>query len=349
MSALRLLKSVSISIAVLFFLTAPAAHAEEQSLAGKTRVALAFRNIDEGQPAKPFTLKDTSGKDTSLSDASGKVVVLLFFKPDQKNSQDALSDLQKIYDKYSVKGVSVIAIMSEAGGESALPELLAKLKITYPVLLDAARKVYGDWGVFLYPTTGVIDKNGVLSAHIPSYNRKYAEAVDGNVRLALGEINKEQLAAILNPKAVAEASPERKKAERHMMLGEKMVERKLLEKAAAEYAEAVAADPSFAEAHVRYGFILLKQGDAQKARENFAKALELNPRAEDAAAGMGASAVALGEVDKGIEQLEGALKLNPKPARTHYELGKAYEKKGACDKAVEHYRKALEELGGSAW
>ena len=349
MSIPRLILSAAISLAILLLLHSPMACAAEQGAPGATRVALAFRNVGDGQPAKGFTLKDTAGKDTSLSEASGKVVVLLFFKPDQKNSQEALADLQKIHGKYAAKGVSVIAVMSEPGGETAVPELISRLKLTYPVLLDTARKAYGDWGVFLYPTTGVIDKSGNLSAQFPSYNWKYADSVEGQVRYALGEINKDQLEAILNPKAVAQATPERKKAERHMMLAEKMVERKLMDKAALEYAQAVEADPSFAEAHVKYGFLLLKSGDAAKAKENFAKALELNPKAEDAPTGIGASMVALGEVDKGIEQLEGALKLNPKPARTHFELGKAYEKKGTCDKAVEHYRKALEELGGSAW
>jgi tetratricopeptide (TPR) repeat protein len=349
MSVARLFLSAVVFLAALAILHPYPACAGEPGAAATTRIALAFRNVGDGQPAKPFTLKDTSGKDTSLSEASGKVVVLLFFKPDQKNSQEALSDLQKLHDKYAPKGVSFIAVMSEPGGEAALPELLTKLKITYPVLIDMNRKVYGDWGVFLYPTTGVIDKSGNLSAQFPSYNWKYADSVEGQVRFALGEINKEQLENILNPKAVAQATPERKKAERHMLLAEKMVERKLMDKAGAELAEAVQADPTYAEARVKYGFLLLKTGDAQKAKENFAKAIEINPKAEDAATGIGASMVALGEVDKGIEQLEGALKLNPKPARTHFELGKAYEKKGACDKAVEHYRKALEELGGSAW
>ncbi len=349
MPVLRLFFSAAAALAVMLFLHSPAIYASEQGAPGNARISLAFRNVGEGQPAKAFTLKDTSGKDTSLSDSSGKVVVLLFFKPDQKNSQEALAELQKIHNKYSSKGVSVIGIMSEPDGEAALPELIAKLKVTFPILLDIARKAYGDWGVFLYPTTGVIDKTGNLSAQIPSYNWKYADAVEGQVRYALGEINKDQLAAILNPKAVAEATPERKKAERHMMLAEKLVERKLLDKAATEYAQAVEADPGFAEAHVMYGFLLLKTDDAQKAKENFAKAIELNPKTEEASTGLGASMVALGDVDKGIEQLEGALKLNPKPARTHFELGRAYEKKGACDKAVEHYKKALEEIGGSTW
>jgi len=311
--------------------------------------AQGFRNVKEGQPAPGFTLPDLSGKQVTFSGSSGKVAVVTFFKPDQDNSKKSLVELQKIHEKYSPKGVVVIAITSEPNVRAQVSELVASGKITFPVLLDEGRKVYGEWGVFLYPTTGIIDKQGKLLVHVPSHNRMFAETVEANVRLALGEITPEQLKAELNPTEKPELTAEQKKAERHMLLGQRMVDRKLLDKAAEEFAQAVQSDPNLVEAHVKYGFVLLKLGDAAKAQENFKKALELDQKAEDAGAGLGATYVALGEVDKGIEVLTDALKLNTKPARTHFELGKAYEKKGVHDKAAEHYRKAAEELGGPTW
>lgn len=310
---------------------------------------LAFRNVAEGQPAPNFTLKDTAGNDVSLSGSSGKAVVVVFFKPDQKNSQEALSDLAKIYGRYKTRGVDILAIMSEANVQSELKALIEKEKIMYPILIDQDRKIYGQWGAFLYPTTAVIDKDGKVSIHIPSHNRKYAEVVEGSIRVALGEITREKLEEELNPKEIQQLTPEQKKAERHMMLGQKLMERKLVEKASGEFAQAVEADPNLAEAKVLYGFTLLKLGDAAKAQDNFAKALAINPKVDDVKCGLGASYVALGEVDKGIEVLQEALKVNPKPARTHFELAKAYEKKGALDKAAEHYKKAIEEMSGGNW
>jgi tetratricopeptide (TPR) repeat protein len=314
-------------------------------IAGAAHGALAFRNASEGQPTPGFSLKDMAGNTVSLSDFAGKVVVVVFFKPDQDNSVAALADLQKLQPRLSPKGVVTLAIISETDEKAKLKEVMDAQKITFPVLLDEGRKAYGAWGVFLYPTTGVIDKDGKLAAQVPSHNRKYAETVEGNARLALGEITKEQLAEALNPKEKEQMSPERKKAERHMMLAGKLIERKLYDKAAEELSNAVAADPDMAEARVRYGFILLKLGDPVKAQENFTKAVEIDPKVDDAKTGLGACYVAQQEVDKGIEVLTDALKLNTKPARAYFELGRAYEKKGAFDKASEHYRKALEALG----
>ncbi|MBI5191344.1 MAG: redoxin domain-containing protein [Nitrospirae bacterium] len=311
--------------------------------------ANAFRNLEEGGQAPDFTLKDTQGNDVTLSGYTGKVVVALFFRPDQEKSHDAMADLQKVHAKYASKGVVVLGIMPEPGQKAKLAEEMEHEKVTYTVLLDDGKAAYGGWGVFLYPTTGILGKDGRLFRHIPSHNRKYADTVEGNVRLALGEINEGQLNELLNPKEIERLSPEQKKAERHMMLGQRMVERKLLDRAAHEYEQAVEADPSLAAARVAYGFVLLKMGDPAKAKEHFAKAVEQDPKVDDGKTGLGAAEVAAGELDKGIATLEDALKLNTKPARAHFELGKAYEKKGAADKASENYRKAAEELGGAAW
>jgi peroxiredoxin Q/BCP len=249
MSISKILKATVLTISTALIITG-AAHA-----------ALAFRNVSEGQPVPGFSLKDTAGNTVSLSDFTGKVVVVAFIKPDQEHSVSALADLQKMSPKLAPKGVVILAILSEMDQQAKLKEVMAAQKITFPVLLDEGRKTYGAWGAFLYPTTGVVDKQGKLAVQVASYNRKYAETVEGNARLALGEITKEKLAEALNPKDIKEQSPERKKAERHMMLASRLVERKLYDKAAEELSHAVEADPSLAEARVRYGFILLKLGD----------------------------------------------------------------------------------------
>ncbi|HEY3346920.1 MAG TPA: redoxin domain-containing protein [Nitrospirota bacterium] len=306
--------------------------------------AIAFRNVEPGQTPPDFTLKDTAGRDVSLSAKGGSVVVVAFVKPDQDASQKAMADLQKIQDKFGKRGVSVLAVVSEMGEQAQLKDVVEKNKITYPILLDDGRKVYGQWGAFLYPTTGVIDKTGKMILHVPSHNRKYQETLEGNIRLALGEINQEQLNAALNPVEKEKLTEGQKEASRRMLLAQRLIERKQYDKAAEELSKAVEADPESCPARVKYGFILLKLGDAVKAKESFTKAVELNPKDNDARAGLGASMVAAGDIDKGIETISESLKSNPRPARSHLELGRAYEKKGDTVKALEFYKKALEEL-----
>jgi peroxiredoxin/predicted negative regulator of RcsB-dependent stress response len=313
-------------------------------LAGHCHAAMAFRNVKEGDPAPGFTLKDDKGQDYALSSLAGKVVVVIFVKPDQQNSVLALRDLQKIYPTLSPKGAVFLAVVSEADQKDKAAEVARQEKITFPVLFDDGRKVYGDWGAFLYPTTGIVGKDGKLAAQVPSHDWKYQDAVEGNIQLALGEITKEQLESRLNPKENEKADPGKAKAERHMMLADQLLARKLTDKACTELAQAVEAAPELTSAHIKFGYALLHKGDTAKALEQFQTAVQQNPRSSDAKTGLGACLVAGGQVDKGLQLLIESVKDNPRPARANFELGKAYEKKGTFDKAAEHYRKAAEEL-----
>ncbi len=314
------------------------------ALAGSSHAANAFRNVSVGQPAPNFSLQDSSGKDYSLSSFTGRVTLVIFVRPDQNNSIRAMKILQKIYPEFSSKGVEFLAIVSETDQKNNIPVLVQKENITFPVLFDDSRKVYGAWGTILYPTTGIVGKDGKLVVQVPMCDWKFKDTVMGNLRLALGEISKKQLALELNPKANETIAPGLAKAERHMMLAEDLMKRQMYTNACKELAAAVQSAPDLTEAHIKYGFALLSKGDTKKADEQFTTALKQEPKSNEAKTGLGACLVAQGQVDKGIGLLTEASRLNPQPARAYFELGKAYEKKGAFDKAAKYYRKAAENL-----
>ncbi len=313
-------------------------------LAGTSHAANAFRNVSVGQHAPDFTLQDSSGKDYSLSSYSGRITLVIFIRPDQGSSVNAMKILQKIYPEFSSKGVEFLAIVSETDQKNNIPVLVQKENITFPVLFDENRKVYGAWGTILYPTTGIVGKDGKLAVQVPMCDWKFKDTVVGNLKLALGEISKEQLEEELNPKANETVAPGLAKAQRHMMLAEDLMKRQMYTDACKQLSAAVKSAPDLTDAHIKYGFALLSKGDTKKAGEQFTLALKQEPKSNDAKTGLGSCLVAQGQVDKGIELLTEASKLNPQPARAYFELGKAYEKKGAFDKAAEYYRKSAEKL-----
>ena len=72
-----------------------------------------------GKPAPDFTLKDTDGKDVSLSALRGKVVVLEWFNPgcpfvNRAHTKGSLNGLAK---KHAAEGVAWIAVNSGAPGK----------------------------------------------------------------------------------------------------------------------------------------------------------------------------------------------------------------------------------------
>ena len=119
-----------------------------------------------GEAAPEFTLKDTDGKDVSLSDHKGKLVVLEWFNPDCPVVQRWYDDggMNKVFDKYKDKDVVWLAINTTAGHSvDADKKAMEKWSIERPVLNDADGKVGKMYGAKTTPHMYVIDKEGRLA------------------------------------------------------------------------------------------------------------------------------------------------------------------------------------------
>ena len=139
---------------------------------------LAFRYIDVGDKAPLPILTDLNSQDATLN-FQQKVGVLMFWRKGQPKqfSVQALKDLQAIYQELKGKGVEVAAI-AEPG---ILPEEVEALRdehgLTYPLFVDLDGKAQEEYGVIVFPSTGVIDEKGVLRFYQPSRNFHYPEII----------------------------------------------------------------------------------------------------------------------------------------------------------------------------
>lgn len=134
-----------------------------------------------GEAAPAFTLKDQSGKDVSLSDYKGKIVVLEWFN-------DGCPYVVKFYGNgkmnewataYKAKDVVWLAINSTS---SSTQEHNAKVatdwKIERPVLNDSDTKVAKMYGATNTPHMYVIDAEGKLAYKGAIDDKPTAEAGD---------------------------------------------------------------------------------------------------------------------------------------------------------------------------
>ncbi|MFA5111980.1 MAG: TlpA disulfide reductase family protein [Desulfobaccales bacterium] len=119
-----------------------------------------------GSSAPDFTLKNvTDGKDYSLSQFKGKVVLVNFFTFFCGPCREEMPHLNQIDQGLKSKGFETLGI-GLASTPEQLKQIVSQLGLKYPVLIgnDAVSKAYG--GIELVPMTFIIDKQGNIAHKI---------------------------------------------------------------------------------------------------------------------------------------------------------------------------------------
>lgn len=299
--------------------------------------------IKDGEEVPDFTLTAVEGGLVKLSDYRGKVVVLVYWRTEQERSLVTVKEVKAVQEGYGDKGVEVISIVADTEDMEAVKNVMKERGAGFPVLKDTGRQIYGSYGIRVYPTTLIIDREGKLSKVIPGHAVTYQQRLESQIRHILGEIDDVQMHAELEQQKEEKGEAELE-AERKYNLALKFTESRLFDQAIEAAQGAVEADPGVAKSHILLGFLYLERREADRAAEEFTKALEIAPGSQDAQTGLGGALIVRGEIDRAIEILTEAAEVNPNPQMTYYELGRAYELKGEKDRAIEMYKKALDKI-----
>lgn len=300
-------------------------------------------NIPAGEPAPDFKLTSLDGEKYSLSEKDGKITVIIYWRTEHKRSLLALKDATKVLDKLKGKDIRVISIVSENDTQALVKTTFSENEIEFPVVVDYERQFYSDYGIRVYPTTIIIDNQGVIAHSIPGHPLIYKQLFEGYLKKALGEIDEAMLNKMLSPKN-KEIDPNTLDALRQYNLAMKFIKSGMVGLATDSAKRAVAAKPDLLKSHILLGFLYLELNEPDNALGSFNKALELNPNSNDAKTGQGGALVMKGDLDKAIEILKSAAIANPYVQMTYYELGKAFELKGEKDKSLQMYKKAIEKV-----
>ena len=137
-------------------------------------LALASPSWGAGKPAPNFTLKDVlQGKEYSLSQFKGKVVMINFFTFFCGPCRDEMPDLNKINNELKGKGLQTLGI-ALSSDPTQIRFLVKQLGLEYPVLIGND-KVSDDYGsISVVPTTVIIDKEGNVAQRIEGTRKKEA-------------------------------------------------------------------------------------------------------------------------------------------------------------------------------
>lgn len=118
-------------------------------------------------PAIDFTLTDQYGNTHTLSDYKGKTVFLNFWATWCPPCRAEMPDIQKLYETYPQDGDDAVIILGLAApnygrekSEDEVKKFLEDHGYTYPVLMDTTGEVMENYGIYSYPTTFMIDRDG---------------------------------------------------------------------------------------------------------------------------------------------------------------------------------------------
>jgi cytochrome c biogenesis protein CcmG/thiol:disulfide interchange protein DsbE len=135
-----------------------------------------------GTIAPDFSLKDLKGRNVSLSHYKGHVVLLDFWATWCPPCQATIPELVSVEQKYRGKGVVVLGIAIDDGGDVAM-RLSAFSKdhgMNYPVLLgsDAIEDRYNIRSI---PTMFLIDKSGKIQDLYMGYTEDFQKTISAEI------------------------------------------------------------------------------------------------------------------------------------------------------------------------
>ncbi len=161
-----------IAVIAVILATYVADRATRQPRKGLVKLAVA----DSSAPAAPeITLKDLDGKDLSLTQYKGKVVLVNFWATWCDPCRVEIPWLIEMEQKYSARGFTVLGIaMDEEGAKMVTPFVNrerfevngAQSQMNYPIVIgdDAAADKFG--GLLGYPTSVLVSRDGKIIKRI---------------------------------------------------------------------------------------------------------------------------------------------------------------------------------------
>jgi thiol-disulfide isomerase/thioredoxin len=112
-------------------------------------------------PAPELNLVDLSGKQVSLNDYRGNVVLVNLWATWCPPCREEMPTLQKFYEKYREDGFVLIAIDQEEPLE-LVQSFVNEFSLTFPVWLDEEYEAERKFNTMNLPSSYVIDRSGVV-------------------------------------------------------------------------------------------------------------------------------------------------------------------------------------------
>ncbi len=113
--------------------------------------------------AEDFSLEDITGKQHNLAEYRGRIVFLRFWSLKNPFVETDLRNLQEAHERFKKQGFMVVAVNVEDKREDVVT-FVAKLGLSFPVLLDPDGKIADQYEITGFPTGFLLDRSGIVGS-----------------------------------------------------------------------------------------------------------------------------------------------------------------------------------------
>lgn len=148
--------------------------------------AIPASEIAPGQAAPTFTLKSQSGKNLSLREYRGQVIMINFWATWCGPCRQEMPALNALYEKYRSAGFMLFGVNVDAESANAM-QMADRLKVSYPILFDADKKASALYRIDTMPMTVLVDRDGKIRYVQPGYRAGFEDKYQAQIRELLRE------------------------------------------------------------------------------------------------------------------------------------------------------------------
>jgi thiol-disulfide isomerase/thioredoxin len=136
--------------------------------------------------APDFTLRTLDGREITLSELRGKVILLDFWATWCSPCRESIPHLIQLYKTYQKSGLVVIGMNMDRGDIDNVRHFIMSMDIPYPIVVTS-NDVDRNYGVTSLPTTILIDKKGRVREKIRGFSSEIAKQITAKVQDLISE------------------------------------------------------------------------------------------------------------------------------------------------------------------
>lgn len=118
-----------------------------------------LHEFNQLKPAPGLVGTTFEGETLNLADTRGDVVLVNFWATWCPPCVTEIPSMNRLLAKYRDQGLQILSVDFQQSAEE-IAKFSQRVPVDYPIVLDQDGRISKDWGVFSFPTTFVVDRQG---------------------------------------------------------------------------------------------------------------------------------------------------------------------------------------------